>query len=188
MRPRPVGGAAAGAGVPEEQKPGAWEHPERQAGFEKHDQLFLRPTDRVSHLRISADHLLLQLAPPAGTHPGRPHQHREYPKLCGQHLAQVCCSLEFIVVLAEAQIFDVFMSTFCCLPGYGKAAAPAATAGGISRIQMRGGCPVAVGTGQEETLSRARCRRAGTLDTPPPTRTSPTVWVRTSDTESNESH
>lgn len=55
----------------------------------------------------------------------------------------------------------------------------AVTAEGILRIQMQGGCPVAVGMGQVATLSRAQCRRVGTLDMPPPTHTSRTVWVRT---------
>lgn len=57
--PRTVGGATAGAGVPEKPKPRARQHPERQAGSEEHDQLVLRPAHRVPHLRLAADHLLL---------------------------------------------------------------------------------------------------------------------------------
>ncbi len=55
----------------------------------------------------------------------------------------------------------------------------AVTVGGISRIQMQGGCPAAVGTGRGVTLSKAQCRRVGPLDPPLPTRTSRTLWVRT---------
>lgn len=63
--------------------------------------------------------------------------------------------------------------------GYGKAVVLAVTVGGISRILMQGGCPVAVGTGQVATPSRAQCRRVGPLDLLPPTRTSRTLSVRT---------
>lgn len=174
MRPRPLGRAAAGAGLPQEPKPGTWQHSERQAGPEEHDQFFLRSADRISHLRLSSDHLLLQLPPPVGTHPGRPHQLRQHPKLCGQHLAQVC----FPPLTAEDGGWWLSRRRSRSSPaGCGRDAAPAATAGGISRTRTAEGCPAAVGTGLGETLTRARGRRAGRQATPPPTPTSHTVWV-----------
>lgn len=61
--------------------------------------------------------------------------------------------------------------------GCGKAAAPAVTVEETSRTRTREAFPAAAGTAPGETLTRARCRRAGRQDTPPPTPTSPTVWV-----------
>lgn len=66
----------------------------------------------------------------------------------------------------------------CSFIGYGKAVVLAVTAEGISRTQMQGGCPVAVGMGQGATLSRVQCHRVGPLDIPLPTHTSHTVSVR----------
>uniref|UniRef100_A0A8C6L6U4 Pecanex-like protein n=1 Tax=Nothobranchius furzeri TaxID=105023 RepID=A0A8C6L6U4_NOTFU len=63
-------------------KPRAGQHPKRQAGSSQHDQFFLRPAHRLSHLRVSADHILLQFTPTARTRPGGAHQHREHPQLC----------------------------------------------------------------------------------------------------------
>ena len=99
MCPRPLGRAAAGVGLLEKQEPGARQHPERQAGSTQHDQLLLWPAHRLPHLRVPTDHLLLQLAPPARTHPGGAHQHREHPQLCGQHLAQVGREISFLRVV-----------------------------------------------------------------------------------------
>lgn len=45
-----MGGPAAGVGVFTEQKSGAWQHPELQAGAEEHGQLVLRPAARIPHV------------------------------------------------------------------------------------------------------------------------------------------
>lgn len=87
-----MGRPAAGAGVPEKQKPRTRKHPKRQAGSAQHDQFLLWPANWISNLCVSADHLLLQLAPATQTHPGRTHQHRKHSQLCCRHLAQVWTS------------------------------------------------------------------------------------------------
>lgn len=68
---------------------------------------------------------------------------------------------------------------------YGKAVVLAVTVEGILRIPMQGGCPVAVGMGRGVTLSRAQCRRVGPPDLPRLTRTSRTLWVRTTEPDNH---
>ena len=56
----PVGGAAAGAGVPAQQEPRERKHPELQAGPEEHGELVVRSAPGLPHVGAAA------ARPPAG--------------------------------------------------------------------------------------------------------------------------
>lgn len=45
-----MGGPTAGAGLLTQQKPGTWQHPELQAGAEKHGELIVRPATGLPHV------------------------------------------------------------------------------------------------------------------------------------------
>lgn len=65
------------------------------------------------------------------------------------------------------------------LSDYGKVVVQAVIVAEISRIQMQGVCPAAVGMGQVATLSRAQYLRGAPQDLPLLTHTSHILWVRT---------
>lgn len=85
----PMGRAAAGAGLPAQPKPGAREHPERQAGPAQHDQLILRPAHRLPHLRVPPHHLLRRGPRPAALCLGRAREPPQHLHLVHQQLGQV---------------------------------------------------------------------------------------------------
>lgn len=80
MCPWPLGRTAARAHIPSEPQPGAWKHPEQQAGPPKLDQFLLRPASGVPHVRVPTDHVLPrdpQAAAECLERPGPSGQHQD---------------------------------------------------------------------------------------------------------------
>lgn len=84
-----VGGATAGAGLPAQSQPRAWQHSERQTGPEEYDKLLMRPAYWLPHLRVPPHHLIRWGAQPAPVCVGRACQPTQHLHLAHQQLGQV---------------------------------------------------------------------------------------------------